>query len=128
MKKKIIALTAAFLLAGCQAATTDQTVYTVSDIYEKGSELLSSDTSKKDVHIEGIIEADTLAGENTLAGILVSDETTSYTMYCYFDGPDTRSVYEERKKAGDSASMTVWLFDGGSKDHPSYYGIIVDLK
>ena len=80
------------------------------------------------VHIEGIIEADTLAGENTLAGILVSDETTSYTMYCYFDGPDTRSVYEEKKKAGDSASMTVWLFDGGSKDHPSYYGIIVDLK
>ena len=128
MKKKIIALTAAFLLAGCQAATTDQTVYTVSDIYEKGNELLSSDTSKKDVHIEGIIEADTLAGENTLAGILVSDETTSYTMYCYFDGPDTRSVYEEKKKAGDSASMTVWLFDGGSKDHPSYYGIIVDLK
>lgn len=49
-------------------------------------------------------------------------------MYCYFDGPDTRSVYEEKKKAGDSAGMTVWLFDGGSKDHPSYYGIIVDLK
>ena len=36
MKKKIIALTATLLLAGCQAATTDQTVYTVFDIYEKG--------------------------------------------------------------------------------------------
>ncbi|MGM9941794.1 MAG: membrane lipoprotein lipid attachment site-containing protein [Bulleidia sp.] len=127
MKKHIIALCTVLLLAGCQTAGTDQTVYTVSEINEKGTELVSS-VQKKDVLVEGVIKGDTLEDENALAGILVSDETTSDTIYCYFDGPDTRSMYEENRKPGDRVSMTVWLFNGGSKEQPSYYGIIVDLK
>lgn len=127
MKKHIIALCTVLLLAGCQTAGTDQTVYTVSEIKEKGTELVSS-VQKKDVLMEGVIKEDTLKDENTLAGILVSDETTSDTIYCYFDGPDTRSMYEEKRKPGDKVSMTVWLFNGGSKEQPAYYGIIVDLK
>ena len=128
MKKHIIALCTVFMLAGCQTAGTDQTVYTVSDIMEKGTEVVSSELSKKDVILEGIIQEDTLEDENTLAGILVSDETTSHTIYCYFDGPDTRSMYEENRKPGDKVSMTVWLFNGGTTEQPAYYGIIVDLK
>ena len=48
MKKHIIALCTVFMLAGCQTAGTDQTVYTVSDIMEKGTEVVSSELSKKD--------------------------------------------------------------------------------
>ena len=128
MKKHIVALCTVLLLAGCQTAGTDQTVYTVSDIMEKGIELVSSESSKKDVLVEGIIKEDTLEDENTPAGILVSDETEADTVYCYFDGPDTRSAYEKNRKPGDKVSMTVWLFNGGTKEQPSYYGIIVDLK
>ena len=128
MKKQISILSAVLLLSGCQTATTYQSVYTVSDINEKGSELLSSEQTKKDVRVEGVIVSDTLEDEDSLAGILVSDEMTSDTIYCYFDGPGTRSEYEEKKKTGDSVDMTIWLFNGGSNDNPSYYGIIVNLQ
>ena len=80
MKKQIIILSAVLLLSGCQTATTDQTVYTVSDINEKGSELLSSEQTKKDVRVEGVIVSDTLEDEDSLAGILVSDEMASDTI------------------------------------------------